>query len=328
MCLMMLSVSTKSQSVEIYRGRVFWDIRSSQSGSWIWRKLLKLRNLARSFLCCSVVSGSRALFWHDDWTDLGPLILLTGANGPRVTGILYSATVADAVCDGVWMLPRGRHPISVLLRDILPTSPEIVHNLDDIYTSPTSVPNIFSASKTWTALNPVGHVVSWVSSVWFSQAIPKHAFILWVFCRDRLPTRDRLRSWGLPVSDTCLLWDDASESRSHLFFGCNYASQIWSSLLTHRCLSPPLALDDIVSWVRSASSNHRINVICKLVLHASIYEIWKERNARLHSVVSKPAAQVVKDIHAILRRNLAGLDRQAASLRPSSASSKDSFLST
>lgn len=41
----------------------------------------------RPFLSCQLGFGNNALFWHDDWTGLGPLIDLTGANGPRVSGI-------------------------------------------------------------------------------------------------------------------------------------------------------------------------------------------------------------------------------------------------
>ncbi|CAA7056641.1 unnamed protein product [Microthlaspi erraticum] len=64
--------------------RSFWSSELDNSGSWIWRKLLKLRPLARPFLACQIRSGTSALFWHDDWTGLGPLLDISGANGPRV----------------------------------------------------------------------------------------------------------------------------------------------------------------------------------------------------------------------------------------------------
>lgn len=48
---------------------------------------MKLRDLARPFLHCSIQLGDLALFWHDNLTGLGPLIEIVGPNGPRVSGI-------------------------------------------------------------------------------------------------------------------------------------------------------------------------------------------------------------------------------------------------
>lgn len=79
---------------------------------------MKLRSMARSFLACQLRSGSTALFCHDDWTGLGPLIEIAGANGPRVCGIRSMAVVSQAISGDHWALPLGRHPILILLRDI------------------------------------------------------------------------------------------------------------------------------------------------------------------------------------------------------------------
>lgn len=65
----------------------FWDLNSNLAGSWIWKKLCKLRSLARPFIICEVGSGISCSFWKDDWTLLGPLVEVTGANGPRITGL-------------------------------------------------------------------------------------------------------------------------------------------------------------------------------------------------------------------------------------------------
>lgn len=66
--------------------RHFWETDFRTSGSWIWRKLVKVRPLARPYLHCNIVSDTSVLFCHDNWTSLGPLIDVTGANGPRVSG--------------------------------------------------------------------------------------------------------------------------------------------------------------------------------------------------------------------------------------------------
>ena len=41
--------------------------------------------------------------------------------------------------------------------------------------------------------------VTWWKLVWYSQCIPKHAFILWMAIKGNIMTRDRIRSWELMI---------------------------------------------------------------------------------------------------------------------------------
>ncbi|CAH2079610.1 unnamed protein product, partial [Thlaspi arvense] len=205
-----------------------------------------------------VGSGSIAHFWLDDWTDLGPLIDLTGPTGPQVT---------------------GRHLITTLLKSVIPP-----------------ISNLSTTTYTF----------KWRNS---ANEVPKHAFIHSVIARDRLPTRDRLQSWGLQVSDLCLLCSTDTETRDHLFFSCPFSASVWRSFFSHPSLNPPPSYDDIVTWVRNYSLIPKVTVIKKLLLHAVLYELWKERNSRLHSTVSKQSVQVIREVQALMRQKLAGLDR-------------------
>lgn len=62
---------------------------------------MKLRLIARPLLSAQVRSGDSTLFWHDDWTDLGPLIDILREGGPRVTGISFMALVSELVQMGI-----------------------------------------------------------------------------------------------------------------------------------------------------------------------------------------------------------------------------------
>lgn len=128
--------------------------------------------------------------------------------------------------------------------------------------------------------------------------------------RYRLTTRDKLRRWGLQVSDVCLLCNSAEEIRFHLFFRCNFARQVWNFFFSYSRLNLPTSLDTVLAWVRKASSNTKLNVICKLVLQAAISELWRERNVRLHNSVSKSTDRVIRDIQTLMRQKLAGLDKR------------------
>lgn len=130
----------------------------------------------------------------------------------------------------------------------------------------------------------------------------------------------------------CLLCDSGEENCSHMFFECTYSSEVWSSFFTHRDLSPPVLFEDIVVWVSSPSRIKKLISICKLIFQAVVYGLWRERNSRLHSSTSKPAALLVKEIQLLLRAKLAGLDRLLIQNRISSTAPfsnvSESFLAT
>jgi hypothetical protein len=50
----------------------------------------------------------------------------------------------------------------------------------------------YVSSDTWNFLRKKKPEVEWWPLVWFPQAIPKHAFLLSLFMRNRLSTGDRL----------------------------------------------------------------------------------------------------------------------------------------
>lgn len=77
-------------------------------------------HLARSYIVCKIGSDSKTIFWHDNWTDLCPLIDIAGEMTPHVIGIPYFTTVSQAVSGVSLRLPRGRHQIVVLLQACLP----------------------------------------------------------------------------------------------------------------------------------------------------------------------------------------------------------------
>ncbi|CAH2080148.1 unnamed protein product [Thlaspi arvense] len=99
---------------------------------------------------------------------LGPLIELSGLDGPRCTGLPSQAVVADAIRDGNWWLhrSRSRNPINSLVCQCLPDPhPIATAEEDDAYLwkiGSNGVPRgFFSASATWKHLHPTSSVVPW-----------------------------------------------------------------------------------------------------------------------------------------------------------------------
>lgn len=99
--------------------RNFWDLNPALGGSWIWKKLCKLRPLARLFIVCEVGSGVTAKFWHDNWTGLGPIIDMAGPRAPQTIGLPLDAVVRDVISGGDWQIStsRSRNPIILMSKE-------------------------------------------------------------------------------------------------------------------------------------------------------------------------------------------------------------------
>lgn len=101
--------------------------------------------------------------------------------------------------------------------------------------------------------------------------------------QNRIPTRDRLLSWGLQVPLTCLLCNLHSESRDHIYWECNYAFDLWS-LVAERCgITPARNWVDSVDQLLSLPQSHSSRSLTLLGWQATLYWTWNERNQRLHA---------------------------------------------
>ncbi|GJX62906.1 RNA-directed DNA polymerase, eukaryota, reverse transcriptase zinc-binding domain protein [Tanacetum coccineum] len=66
----------------------------------------------------------------------------------------------------------------------------------------------------------------WYEHVWYSQCIPRHAFILWMAVKGRLKTLDMISKWMEVHSMACYLCKEYAESHNHLFFSCPFSERL------------------------------------------------------------------------------------------------------
>lgn len=82
----------------LLKKKSFWEVKvNSQAGSWMWRKMLKLREIAKSYYKKEVGNGRSISFWFDNWSAKGILYELLGEGGMIAMGINNDASVAEAV---------------------------------------------------------------------------------------------------------------------------------------------------------------------------------------------------------------------------------------
>lgn len=104
----------------LLQGETFWDAKETGLGSWGWRKLLRLKSLAKNFIKMDIRDGCTVRFWTDVWHPRGRLIELTGEIGMQKLGVRRSARICDVFVGEEWRLRNWRdHRIQEITQDIM-----------------------------------------------------------------------------------------------------------------------------------------------------------------------------------------------------------------
>lgn len=175
----------------------------------MWRKLLKLRDVAATFFKMDIKDGASTYFWTDTWCDLQPLLQIAGEVGTILLGIGRRAKVAEATDALGWKLRRCRgrvmQGIIERINRVPPPRPDAGKDRTLWKQGPDLYEGKFVSKTTWDQLRTTQDKVMWFNIVWFPQALPRQAFIIWLACRDRLDTGDRMRQWVTPRYVCCVV---------------------------------------------------------------------------------------------------------------------------
>ncbi|GJU52577.1 retrovirus-related pol polyprotein from transposon TNT 1-94 [Tanacetum coccineum] len=166
----------------------------------------------------------------------------------------------------------------------------------------------FSAHTVWNIIRTRGSKVRWYDVVWFSCCSPSHAVHLWLVIRRRLKTQDLLRHWDNVnyLHMTCSLCESQPDSHEHLFFECSFSQQVWNQVKGVAGLASSNAsiydtIDDIIPFAARKTSK---SINAKLVVAATSYFIWQERNGWLFKNKKRTVNQVVDCIMNTVRLKL------------------------
>lgn len=84
----------------------FWTMEIPTDCSWIWKRILKLRPLARSFLIFKIGNGQGTSLWFDPWWNNTCLARKNSDLIIRQCGLNAQSTVNCLLSSGTWILPR------------------------------------------------------------------------------------------------------------------------------------------------------------------------------------------------------------------------------
>ena len=154
-----------------------WCAKIPSMCSWSWRKILQLRDRIRPFIRHKVCNGVGTFLWHDFWNQLGPLFPRFGDRIIYDSAIHRNAHVAEVIGGGRWNWPIANSADLIAIKNSCGHYPLDDSREDTISWSLTSS-GVFTVTSAWNQIIPRMQVVDWHASVWFPQAIRRHAFIV------------------------------------------------------------------------------------------------------------------------------------------------------
>lgn len=153
----LIRVVTKSDTLwalwvngTVPRGKHFWVTNIPTDCSWIWRQVLKLRNVALQFFSFNIANGDSISLWFDPWWQNSCLATSHTSSIITQCGLHHNDKLSKIIHDGVWILPTAnprQHHIDPLLQYWLTTfePPTLVSGVDTILWDGINVKKI----KTW-----------------------------------------------------------------------------------------------------------------------------------------------------------------------------------
>ena len=140
---------------------------------------------------------------------------------------------------------------------------------------------IFNTKAAMKILRGSGVKVTWENLVWGKGLVPRYAFTLWLICKKKLSTLDRLRKWGVSLtSSLCALCKGEEEAIYHLFFNCCMPRPVWTKV-QNMCLvyRGSYTWDVELSWLAAHwRSNSFADQMRRLALATAVYHVWRLRN--------------------------------------------------
>lgn len=117
----------------LLKKKCFWEVKDdTQAGFWMWRKIIKIRDIVKNFYKKEVGNGCNTSFWYDNWSSEGVLVDTLGTRGPIVLGIRNEATVAETAI-GVRRTRRHRNEVfNAIAMELEPVKERVSGAVEDL----------------------------------------------------------------------------------------------------------------------------------------------------------------------------------------------------
>ncbi|KAK4384299.1 hypothetical protein Sango_3074900 [Sesamum angolense] len=169
---------------------------NDKEGSWIWKKLLKLRRQLIKGIQFRVGDGTEFKLWLDPWHPDGALIHRC-PHGPLVTGLPLDSPLSTVIVEGNWNWPSAYH---IDINEIINNLPAIHNGANDTIIWNSNSGKYF-VKDAYELFSELSNSVEWASLLHGPFHTPRHKFILWLAILEHLSTLDK--PWCNPKSRLC-----------------------------------------------------------------------------------------------------------------------------
>lgn len=116
-------------------------------------------------------------------------------------------------------------------------------------------------------------------------------------CKDALSTLDKRLIWDTDTNSCCRLCGNVIEFREHQFFSCSFSSQVLRGVMAkNKHVLSRLGWVFSLKWICNRKSKALSDCLMVMSWKACIYEIWHERNIRMHHNTSRDPASVIASV--------------------------------
>ncbi|XP_062102994.1 uncharacterized protein LOC133813986 [Humulus lupulus] len=164
----------------------------------------------------------------------------------------------------------------------------------------------FRVKKFYTSLIYAQRVV-YAETVWNKLLVPKHRFIYWQIFNSQLLTRDHLSRF-LPIqSSFCPVCDLVLETHSHLFMDCIFSRRLFGEVSSWLGVFMwPKSFVELQDWCHLAVRGLKYQIM-NVVLSATLYFIWKNRNKCIFESACSSASIISLEIRKVVKCRILGL---------------------
>lgn len=222
-------------------------------------------------------------------------------------GIPRNARICEVFVDGVWRIRSCRDQrIHVLMQEVHGFPISLSAGVKDgvLWKQwPDDYGDMFVSTETWQQVRQKKRKIQWTKLIWFSQGVPRFAFITWLVFRDRLATGHRTQN-GVSRK---VAHSVANRMRLVTIFSLPVRTllHIWLQVVRSLLGAEPDPDWETTSLQFLTRTYCRLTfILLRLVLQVSIYFIWRERNDRKHNSITKPVDQLVRLIEKTVKNRI------------------------
>lgn len=256
----------------------FWDSKATVFDSGTWKHLQSLKGTALLHMRRVIGDGVSTSLWFDPWLSVGRLVDIYGIQCPLLTGT-SDWNVAKLFQHQNWVvLSYYLHEVSEEFFDI------IVSDTADTWGWLPSKDGTFTLASCYDIIRSPGAIFHLCDTVWFPMSSPKMSAVALKAIKDRLPTRSRLKRFGIINEECCVLCNDSVETRDHIFYECPYVSYIWTLCklkMGIHSLDIGNIEDEAAKIKTTFKKKDKTYILARLVFQVTIWHIWLERNRRV-----------------------------------------------